>query len=81
MKNHSNYLAGETGLVAIHNTDAPAPETWQDLASGEYEVELDEDTLVDHELTDSDRNPLTVNVQPGRVRPAIFQIGEGAGGV
>jgi neutral amino acid transport system permease protein len=50
-------------------------------AGGTYQVQLDEDTLPDGvDLRDPDRNPLEITVQSGRVRPAIFALGEGGAG-
>jgi neutral amino acid transport system permease protein len=48
---------------------------------GTYEVQLDEASLPEGvALRDPDRNPLEVEVIQGRVRPALFLLGEGAAG-
>jgi neutral amino acid transport system permease protein len=50
-------------------------------AGGQYEILLDEETLPEGvDLRDADRNPLEVSLQSGRVRPAIFALGEGGVG-
>jgi neutral amino acid transport system permease protein len=47
-------------------------------SGGSYQVLLDEETLPEGvELRDPDRNPLEINLQSGRTRPAIFALGEG----
>lgn len=46
---------------------------------GPYTVTLQEDTLPEGvTLRDPDRNPLEVDVLDGRMRPALFALGEGA---
>jgi neutral amino acid transport system permease protein len=46
-------------------------------ASGDYSVELVEDTLPDEVgLRNPDRNPLEINVRPGQSRTVLFPLGE-----
>ena len=48
---------------------------------GRYRVTLDVDTLPDDtELRDPERNPLEIDVFPGRATTALFALGEGVGG-
>jgi neutral amino acid transport system permease protein len=48
---------------------------------GRYRVMLDVDTLPDDtELRDPERNPLEIDVFPGRATTALFALGEGVGG-
>jgi neutral amino acid transport system permease protein len=48
---------------------------------GRYRVTLDVDTLPDDtELRDPERNPLEIDVFPGRASSALFALGEGVGG-
>lgn len=57
--------------------------TWEVLVDqgGSYTVTLDEATLPEGTaLRDPDRNPLEVDVPAGRVRPALFLLGEGNAG-
>ena len=57
--------------------------SWQVLVDGggTYTATLDETTLPDGvALRDADRNPLEVEVPTGRVRPALFLLGEGNAG-
>jgi neutral amino acid transport system permease protein len=50
-------------------------------AGGDYQILLDEGTLPEGvDLRDPERNPLEVTLQSGRVRPAIFALGEGGVG-
>jgi neutral amino acid transport system permease protein len=50
-------------------------------SGGDYQILLDEATLPEGvDLRDPDRNPLEVSLQSGRMRPAIFALGEGGGG-
>jgi neutral amino acid transport system permease protein len=50
-------------------------------AGGSYQILLDEESLPEGvDLRDPDRNPLEVRLQSGRMRPAIFALGEGGGG-
>lgn len=50
-------------------------------SGGTYTVELDEGSLPEGvELRNPDNNPLEVQVPGGRVRPVIFQLGEGDAG-
>ena len=50
-------------------------------SGGTYTVTLDEATLPEGvTLRDADRNPLEVDVPAGRVRPALFLLGEGSSG-
>ena len=46
--------------------------------AGMFQVFLDPETLPEGvDLRDPDENPLEIEVLPGRVRPAVFQLGEG----
>lgn len=45
-------------------------------AAGDYEVQLNEDTLTDASLRNPDNNPLTISVNAGQNRPAIFPTGD-----
>jgi neutral amino acid transport system permease protein len=48
---------------------------------GVFQVFLDPETLPEGvDLRDPDENPLEIEVLPGRVRPAVFQLGEGEAG-
>jgi neutral amino acid transport system permease protein len=50
-------------------------------AGGSYQILLDEESLPEGvDLRDPDRNPLEVTLQSGRMRPAIFALGEGGAG-
>ncbi len=60
-------------------TDAQGVWSIQINEAGTYTVTLVEETLPEGvTLRDPDRNPLEVDVIPGRVRPALFALGEGA---
>jgi neutral amino acid transport system permease protein len=51
------------------------------MQPGRYRVTLDVDTLPDDaELRDPERNPLEIDVFPGRSTTALFALGEGVGG-
>jgi neutral amino acid transport system permease protein len=67
----------------VGSAESDADGAWQIgvEAGGQYEILLDEETLPEGvDLRDADRNPLEVNLQSGRVRPAIFALGEGGTG-
>lgn len=67
----TEVAAVETAEDGTWETALPGP--------GDYSVLLDEATLPDGVgLRDADRNPLEVNVTPGRRQPAVFALGEGA---
>ncbi len=69
---------GEVGSATTDDEGA-----WQVLveSGGTYTVTLDEATLPEGvALRDADRNPLEVDVPAGRVRPALFLLGEGSAG-
>jgi branched-chain amino acid transport system permease protein len=51
------------------------------MQPGRYRVTLDVDSLPDDaELRDPERNPLEIDVFPGRSTTALFALGEGVGG-
>jgi neutral amino acid transport system permease protein len=67
----------------VGSAESDADGQWQVTveSGGDYQILLDEETLPEGvDLRDPDRNPLEVTLQPGRVRPAIFALGEGGAG-